>query len=422
MTQTAPPPNPEIAADGVADGPDGGRGEVVAELAGVSKTFRDFWLRPRVKAVQDLDLTMRRGEVLGLLGPNGAGKSTTIKMLLGLLYPDKGRVAVLGKPATDVNLKGRIGYLPEDSHLYRFLNAEETLDFYGRLFKLPAEERGDRVEKLLDMVGLRAARYRQVGEMSKGMKRRVALAQALINDPDILILDEPTAGMDPLATRDVKDLILALKKRGKTVLLCTHLLGDVEDVCDRLAIMYGGKLRTEGRTADLLTDPERQTLEIERLVSLDEPGAVDQIEQAIARGERHVLTAKPAKRRMDELFLDVIEKANKAGDATTGAALGGAVADFLADEQTGDVVLDDLTKPDAAPRPVEPTPAPTADETPTARPPVDEEPDAAVLEQVSPTPAPPPPPAEPARPLPEQDADDDLLGSLVDGDKRGTGQ
>ena len=178
--------------------------EPVVQTAGLCKTFKDFWRRPRVHAVKDLDLTIRPGEVFGLLGPNGSGKSTTIKMLLGLLYPSKGRIAVFGKPPTDVAVKARIGFLPEESYLYRFLVAHETLDFYGRLFRLPGKIRRERIDRLLDMVGLRHEAKRPIGEYSKGMARRIGLAQALINDPEFLILDEPTAGLDPMGVRQIR--------------------------------------------------------------------------------------------------------------------------------------------------------------------------------------------------------------------------
>jgi ABC-2 type transport system ATP-binding protein len=164
----------------------------VVQTAGLCKTFRDFWRRPRVDAVKDLNLEIRPGEVFGLLGPNGSGKTTTIKMLLGLLYPTKGRISVFGKAPTDVSVKARIGFLPEESYLYRFLVAHETLDYYGRLFRLPRHARRERCERLLDMVGLAHEAKRPVGEYSKGMARRIGLAQALINDPEFLILDEPT--------------------------------------------------------------------------------------------------------------------------------------------------------------------------------------------------------------------------------------
>ncbi|MFQ5493925.1 MAG: ABC transporter ATP-binding protein, partial [Phycisphaerae bacterium] len=196
----------------------------VIQTAGLTKTFKDFWRRNRVIAVNDLNLDIRRGEVFGLLGPNGSGKSTTIKMLLGLLYPSRGRISVFGRPPTDVAVKSRIGFLPEESFLYRFLNARETLDLYGRLFQLPGPQRADRIDKLLTMVGLQAEARRRIGEYSKGMARRIGLAQALINDPQLLILDEPTAGLDPIGIRQIKDVIRALADKGKTILLSSHLL------------------------------------------------------------------------------------------------------------------------------------------------------------------------------------------------------
>ena len=229
--------------------------EIIAQLRGVSKVFRDFWQRPKVTAVQDLTLSIRPGEVFGLLGPNGSGKSTTIKMLLGLLHPTSGSITVLGKSPTHTASKSRIGYLPEESHLYQYLSARETLDFYARLFAMDSRTRHQRIKELLDMVGLSQSAQRPVGEFSKGMARRIGLAQALLNDPDLIVLDEPTSGLDPLGTRQVKDLILALSKRGKTVLLCSHLLADVEDVCDRIAILYDGRLQAEGKVQDLLQTP-----------------------------------------------------------------------------------------------------------------------------------------------------------------------
>ena len=214
--------------------------ETVVSVRGLTKVFKDFWGRPKARAVDNVDFEIRRGEVFGLLGPNGSGKSTTVKMLLGLLYPTKGHIEVFGRSPRHVGTKSRIGYLPEESYLYRFLDSHETLGFFGSLFDLPQDQRKKRTEELLDMVGLGYVRTRVVGEFSKGMQRRIGLAQALINDPDLVILDEPTAGLDPIGCREVKDLILTLKKRGKTVLLSSHLLSDVEDVCDRVVIYYGG--------------------------------------------------------------------------------------------------------------------------------------------------------------------------------------
>ena len=226
---------------------------IVVSSVGLVKEFRDFWNRPKAKAVNDLDFEVREGEILGLLGPNGSGKSTTVKMLLGLLYPTAGRLTVFGKSPRDVDTKRLIGYLPEESYLYKYLTAYETLDFFGSLFNLSGLERRKRSEQLLEMVGLSHAKNRPVGEFSKGMSRRIGLAQAMINDPSLLILDEPTSGLDPLGCREVRDLIHMLKKRGKTVIVTSHLLSDIEDVCDRVIILYGGQIRAQGTLNELLT-------------------------------------------------------------------------------------------------------------------------------------------------------------------------
>src|SRR5437899_6333970 len=220
--------------------------EIIVSVRGLTKVFKDFWGRPKAKAVDDVNFEVRRGEVFGLLGPNGSGKSTTVKLLLGLLYPTKGHIEVFGHSPRHVATKARIGYLPEESYLYRYLNSHETLNFFGHLFRLPKGDRNDRAEQLLEMVGLSQTRTRAVGEFSKGMQRRIGLAQALINDPDLIILDEPTSGLDPIGCREVKDLIVALARRGTTVTLRSHLLSDADDVCDRVVIYYGGKIQAMG--------------------------------------------------------------------------------------------------------------------------------------------------------------------------------
>src|ERR1043165_8743147 len=230
--------------------------DVIVSVRGLTKIFKDFWGRPKARAVDNADFEVRRGEVFGLLGPNGSGKSTTVKMLLGLLYPTKGHIEVFGKSPRHVATKSRIGYLSEESYLYRYLNSHETLDFFGNLFHLTNDERRQRSEQLLDMVGLTQTRTRTVGEFSKGMQRRIGLAQALINDPDLVLLDEPTSGLDPIGCREVKDLVVALALRGKTVILSSHLLADVEDVCDRVVIYYGGKIHAAGSLKDLLAKPD----------------------------------------------------------------------------------------------------------------------------------------------------------------------
>ena len=229
---------------------------MVVSVRGLTKVFKDFWNRPKARAVDNVDFDVRRGEVFGLFGPNGSGKSTTVKLLLGLLNPTKGHIEVFGHSPRHVQTKSRIGYLPEESYLYRYLNSRETLDFFGNLFHLGKGERDSRAEQLLEMVGLSQTQMRAVGEFSKGMQRRIGLAQALINDPDLVILDEPTSGLDPIGCREVKDLILALARRGKTVILSSHLLSDVEDVCDRVVIYYGGKIQAMGTLKDLLATPD----------------------------------------------------------------------------------------------------------------------------------------------------------------------
>jgi ABC-2 type transport system ATP-binding protein len=242
----------------------------------LTKVYRDFWGRDKVRALDKLDLTIQRGEVFGLLGPNGSGKSTTIKLLLGLIFPTEGTASVLGQPVGSTLVNERIGFLPEESYLYRFLNGEETLRFYGRLFKMNRKTLNRRVPELLDIVGLDAkARKRKLREYSKGMARRIGLAQALINDPELILLDEPTTGLDPIGTREMKDLILSLKAQGKTVLLCSHLLADVQDVCDRITILFGGKMRELGQVKDLLqvkdiTQVQARTLTESQIVELRE--------------------------------------------------------------------------------------------------------------------------------------------------------
>ena len=230
--------------------------ETVISAQGLTKVFKDFWGRPKARAVEGIDFEVKRGEVFGLLGPNGSGKSTTVKMLLGLLYPTRGRITVFDHSPRHVQTKARIGYLPEESYLYRYLNSDETIDFFGSLFHIESKERRERAEQLIEMVGLGNARRRHVGEFSKGMQRRIGLAQALINDPDLIVLDEPTSGLDPIGCREIKDLILTLADRGKTVILSSHLLSDVEDVCDRAMILYGGRVHAMGTMSELLANQD----------------------------------------------------------------------------------------------------------------------------------------------------------------------
>lgn len=231
--------------------------DIIVETRNLTKIYRDFWGRKKKVALNALDLQIKRGEIFGLLGPNGSGKTTTIKLLLGLLFPTSGEATVFGSPAADVRKNEKIGYLPEESYLYRFLNAEETLDFYGRLFNMSNEVRRERAAKLIQLVGLQQDRKRTLREYSKGMRQRIGLAQALINDPEFVILDEPTSGLDPIGTIWMKDLIRQLRDQGKTVLMCSHRLDDVQDVCDRIAILFNGDLQELGAVDKLVEDAAR---------------------------------------------------------------------------------------------------------------------------------------------------------------------
>src|SRR5258705_157142 len=288
-------------------------GEVIISVRGLTKIFKDFWGRPKARAVDNVDFEVRRGEVFGLLGPNGSGKSTTVKMLLGLLYPTRGHIEVFGHSPRHVATKSRIGYLPEESYLYRYLNSHETLDFFGNLFSLSSEQRQQRSEQLLEMVGLTQTRTRAVGEFSKGMQRRIGLAQALINDPDLIILDEPTSGLDPIGCREVKDLILALARRGKTVILSSHLLSDVEDVCDRVVIYYGGKIQAMGTLRELLANPDAVRITTPALSRETMERVLGIIRKDVAEDKVRIDTPT---QNLESYFLDIVQTARKTTAAT----------------------------------------------------------------------------------------------------------
>ena len=281
--------------------------ESVIQISNLTKIYRDFWGRKKVRALNSLSLEVKKGEIFGLLGPNGSGKTTTLKLLLGLLFPSEGEIKVLGQPASNVEKNERIGYLPEESYLYRFLNAEETLDFYGRLFKISPKERRERAAELIEKVGLGHAKRRQLKEYSKGMTRRIGLAQALINNPDLVMLDEPTSGLDPLGTDDMKRMIVELKEQGKTVLMCSHLLADVQDVCDRIAILYGGELKVMGRVDDLLKEQEETQILTSRLS--DE--AIKEIEQVVAKHNGKVDAVDHPTATLESLFLKTVQESKE---------------------------------------------------------------------------------------------------------------
>lgn len=377
--------------------------ELVISATGLTKVFRDFWNRPKAAAVNDIDFDVRRGEVFGLLGPNGSGKSTTVKMLLGLLYPTSGILRVLGQPPKSVKTKRAIGYLPEETYLYKYLTAYETLDFFGSLFGLSAAERKSRALQLLDMVGLAHAANRKVGEFSKGMARRIGLAQAMINDPDLLILDEPTSGLDPIGCREVKDLIKTLKARGKTIVITSHLLSDVESICDRVVILYGGRIRAEGALSDLLAISEKDTITLPHLQEQD-LNVVMEACQKFVPADR--IDLEHPRMTLEDFFLDVVAKAKQEASGTAGAQSGNGVAAYLSGEPEKANLLEQLSA--AVPEPVK------AKETEPAEPPAAT--NTAVLDQLKEN-TPEPVKSEPPAPQEDLSAANSKLSALLN-DKR----
>ena len=325
------------------------QGEVIVRVDNLTKVFLDFWGRPKARAVNGVNFKVRAGEVFGLLGPNGSGKSTTIKMMLGLLNPTKGFIDMFGQSPRDVKTKERVGYLPEESYLYKYLNSTETLDFFGGLFALDPKEKAVRSKQLLDMVGLTATQMRTVGEFSKGMQRRIGLAQALINDPDLVILDEPTSGLDPVGCREIKDLILNLKARGKTVILSSHLLSDVEDVCDRAVIYYGGKIQQYGTLEELLTERDTLRFTLPALSEEAQQEVMDTISKHV--GTDKVRVENPTQ-NLESFFINVVENAIAKDEDTSGSTAGNEVAEFLrADDPVptqAETMLERLAEKEAA--------------------------------------------------------------------------
>jgi len=286
-----------------------GQREVVVETRNLSKIYRDFWGRQKKQALRGLNLEIYRGEIFGLLGPNGSGKTTTIKLLLGLLFPNEGEALVFGKPGLDVSKNERIGYLPEESYLYRFLTAEETLDFYGRLFNMPGDVRRKRAAELIERVGLSRDKRRPLREYSKGMRQRIGLAQALINDPELVILDEPTSGLDPLGSRWMKDLIVELKQQGKTIIMSSHRLDDVQDVCDRIAILYDGDLQELGEVDKLLEVQEVVQMKAHGLKLTD--GLKQDLRDLVKKHGGELDDVNHPITTLEELFLRIVKESQE---------------------------------------------------------------------------------------------------------------
>ncbi len=312
---------------------------LIVKVVGLEKTFKDFWKRPQSKVLFGLDFEVRKGEIFGLLGPNGAGKSTTIKLLLGLLKADKGDIRIFSKLPDDNGVKHRLGYLPEDNVLSPQLTAEETLLYFGSLFSLNRTVCKERTAQLLEMVGLSHAKDRKVGTFSKGMARRIGIAQALINDPDLIILDEPTSGLDPIGCREIKDLIKFLGQQGKTVIMSSHLLSDVQDICDYTMIIYGGKVKRKGKMSELLRNNELTT------ISFPTPDPVE-LKKIIHNLPQEKLTVSNPSQSLEELFLEVVESASRE-DESSGARAGSGAADYLVQKKMLDKYIKQEVKPPA---------------------------------------------------------------------------
>jgi ABC-2 type transport system ATP-binding protein len=299
--------------------------EIVLRADGLAKTFRLGFLRKRIEAVREATFDVQRGEIFGYLGPNGSGKTTTLKMLMGLVFPTRGRAEVLGRPVPNREAKRRLGYLPESPYFYEYLAPEEFLDLVGALCDVPRAIRRERAAKLIARVGLEQARGRPLRKFSKGMLQRIGIAQALMGDPELVVLDEPMTGLDPLGRKEIRDLMLELRREGRTVVYSTHILPDVEMTCDRVAMIFAGRIRSVGPLAELLTarllstevclSPGAGTLPPlpagattrqspdGLLVDLPEGTDVDACLRAVLAGGCHVLSVTPRRESLEDLFL-----------------------------------------------------------------------------------------------------------------------
>jgi ABC-2 type transport system ATP-binding protein len=274
--------------------------ETAIAVIGVTKIFPVSFRRKPIFALSNLDLLIEAGQIYGLLGPNGSGKSTTLKIILGLLWPTRGRTEIFGCDSNRVESRAKVGFLPENPYFYKFLTGEETLRFYGKLCGLQGKRLQQRATDLLELVGLTNSRQRRLNGYSKGMLQRIGLAQALIHDPRLVILDEPTAGVDPAGSREICDLILDLKKRGVTVLLSSHLLGQVQEICDRVGILAQGRLVREGPLRDLIGIQNQTELILENA----SPELLRQIESVIKNSPARLLEQRRPQTTLERLFLE----------------------------------------------------------------------------------------------------------------------
>ncbi|TLY39817.1 MAG: ABC transporter ATP-binding protein [Nitrospirae bacterium] len=276
-------------------------------IDGLTKSFPSGWPGlPPVTALDGLSLSVHRGEIYGFLGPNGSGKTTTLKILMGLVRSTSGKAEVLGKPAGDVQARRQIGFLPEGPYFYDYLTAEEFLAFYGRLAGLERAELGRRIDHMLEVVGLNEARTRQLRKFSKGMLQRIGLAQALIHDPELVILDEPMSGLDPIGRKQVRDLILGLRDQGKTVFFSTHIIPDVEMICDRVGIVMKGRVMAAGRVDELVRHEHTQSVEIVcEGIKVDELPAIKAAATRVLQRGQQCLVALPGPDRQEEILAEI---------------------------------------------------------------------------------------------------------------------
>jgi len=279
--------------------------EHVLDIKNLVKFYRGLGGLKKVLAVDQLSLSVKKGEVYGILGPNGSGKTTLMKLIMGLLFPSKGQIKIFGSSVKKLSIKKRIGFLPEEAYLYRFLSAEETLKFFAELADVPRREQKTRIADALHVVGLFEARKRPSRTYSKGMSRRLGLAQILIKDPDFVVLDEPTVGLDPIGSREIKEIILGLKEKGKTVLFSSHLLSEVEMVCDRIGIMHKGKLVLTGHLNDLLLRKNEYSLVLEGF----DIGRQSELEHVLQESfHAKVISVNRSRETMEDVFIKTIKK------------------------------------------------------------------------------------------------------------------